>query len=145
MKEVSESLAGRAGIVEMLGLSNAELAGVESEPFEATTDYYVRRIRQMPAFGVHEAFERMTAGSLPGIRAIPPEMRPAAYESYVETYIMRDIRGLAQVADELKFRRFMAACAALTSKPVVYAELARLADIDEKTAKSWLSLLVSSY
>lgn len=145
MKEVSESLAGRAGIVEMLGLSNAELAGVESEPFEATTDYYVRRIRQMPAFGVHKAFERMTAGSLPGIRAIPPEMRPAAYESYVETYIMRDIRGLAQVADELKFRRFMAACAALTSKPVVYAELARLVDIDEKTAKSWLSLLVSSY
>lgn len=58
---------------------------------------------------------------------------------------MRDIRDLAQVGDELKFRRFMAACAALTSRPVVYAELARLADIDQKTAKTWLSLLVSSY
>ena len=49
------------------------------------------------------------------------------------------------MADELKFRRFMTACASLTSKPVVYAELARLADIDQKTAKAWLSLLVSSY
>lgn len=58
---------------------------------------------------------------------------------------MRDIRDLAQVGDELKFRRFLAACAALTAKPVVYAELALLADIDEKTAKTWLSLLVSTY
>ena len=57
---------------------------------------------------------------------------------------MRDIRDLAQVGDELKFRRFMTACAALTSKPVVYADLARLADISEKTAKTWLVLLASS-
>ena len=145
MKEVSESLAGRAGVLEMLGLSNAELAGVESEPFDPSPNYFVRRTQAMPSFDVHEAFERMACGSLPGIRALPPEMRPAAYESYVETYVMRDIRDLTQVADELKFRRFMVACASLTSKPVVYAELARLADIDEKTAKSWLSLLVSSY
>ncbi len=58
---------------------------------------------------------------------------------------MRDVRDLAQVGDELKLRRFMGACAALTSKPIVYAELARIADIDEKTAKTWLSLLASSY
>lgn len=145
MKEVSESLAGRAGVVEMLGLSNAEIAGVESEPFDSSPDYFMRRVEAMPKFGVHEAFERMAAGSLPGIRALPADMRSAAYESYIDTYIMRDIRDLAQVADELKFRRFMCACAALTSKPVVYAELARLADVDEKTAKSWLSLLVSTY
>lgn len=36
-----------------------------------------------------------------------------------------------QVTDELKFRKFMAACAAMTSKPVVYAELARTADKKE--------------
>lgn len=71
-------------------------------------------------------------------------MRPGGYESYLDTYIMRDIRDLAQVGDELKFRRFMTACAALTSKPVVYADLARLADISEKTAKTWLVLLASS-
>ncbi len=87
----------------------------------------------------------ITAGSLPGIRQMPEDMRAAGYESYLDTYVMRDIRDLAQVADELKFRRFMSACAALTSKPVVYAELACLADIDEKTAKAWLSLLTSSY
>lgn len=145
MKEVSESLAGRAGIVEMLGLSNAEIAGVASEPFSPTPDYYLRRVGLMPRFGVHDAFERIAASSFPGIRSLPEDLRAAAYESYIDTYVMRDIRDLSQVADELKFRRFMTACASLTSKPVVYAELARLADIDQKTAKAWLSLLVSSY
>lgn len=145
MKGVSESLAGRAGIVEMLGLSNAEMAGVYSEPFEPGTDYFVRRVSLSQPFDVSEAYERIIAGSLPGIRTLPDDMRPGAYESYLDAYVMRDIRDLAQVGDELKLRRFVAACAALTARPVVYAELARAADIDEKTAKTWLSLLVSTY
>ena len=145
MKEVSESLAGRVGVVEMLGLSDAELAGCPTEPFDPSPDYFARRIASMPAFGVDEAYRRIAAGSLPAIQELPDDLREGGYESYIDTYIMRDIRDLAQVGDELKFRRFMAGCAALTSRPVVYAELARIADIDEKTAKAWLSLLASSY
>lgn len=145
MKEVSESLAGRVGIIEMLGLSGAEIAGAPTEPFSPSADYFTRRVKEMGPYGVTEAFERICAGSLPGIRALPADVRAGAYESYLDTYIMRDIRDLSQIGDELKFRRFMAACATLTSKPVVYAELARIADIDEKTAKTWLSLLESSY
>lgn len=147
MKEVSESLAGRAGIIEMLGLSGAEIAGMPTEPFQPSAEFFIDRTKTAAphAYGVTEAFKRICAGTLPGIRALPEDMRAAAYESYIDTYLMRDIRDLARVSDELKFRRFMAACAALTSRPVVYAELACIADIDEKTAKSWLSLLVSSY
>lgn len=145
MRAISESLAGRAGIIEMLGLSGSEISGVPSEPFDPSPVYFMRRIDMTQPYDVVEAFDRICAGSLPGIRSMPDDLRPGAYESYLETYIMRDIRELSLIVDELKFRRFMAACAALTSKPVVYAELARVADIDEKTAKSWLSLLVSSY
>lgn len=145
MKEVSESLAGRAGIIEMLGLSNSEIAGTEAEPFAPSEDYFTRRAALAAPYGVDEAYRRIVAGTLPGIRSLPDDIRGAGWESYIDTYVMRDIRDLAQVADELKFRRFMAACAANTGRPVVYAELARVADIDEKTAKAWLSLLVSSY
>ncbi len=145
MQSVSESLAGRVGIIEMLGLSGAEIAGVTSEPYAPSPEYFTRRAEVMPSYLVGEAFERIVAGSLPGIRALPEDLRAGGYDSYIDTYIMRDIRELAQVGDELKFRRFMSACAALTSKPVVYAELARIADISEKTAKTWLSLLESSY
>lgn len=145
MKAVSESLAGRAGIIEMLGLSGAELSGIDSEPFAPSPDYFIRRRDTAKPLNVDEVYRRIWTGSLPGIAAMPGSLHAGGYESYLDTYIMRDIRDLAQVGDELRFRRFMTACAALTSKPVVYAELARLADISEKTAKTWLSLLVSSY
>lgn len=145
MKHVSESLAGRVGIIEMLGLSNAELDGRPTERFMPSPDYFKQRFAGAMPLSINEMFQRIITGSLPAIRQLPDEMRTAGYESYIDTYLMRDIRDLAQVADELKFRRFMAACAALTAKPVVYAELARIADVDEKTAKAWLSLLASSY
>lgn len=147
MQETSETLAGRVGIVEMYGLSGAEIAGIDTEPLQPSPEYFTRRTQKAAphAYGVVEAFERICVGGLPGISALPAEMRAGAYDSYIDTYLMRDIRDLARVSDELKLRRFMTACAALTSKPVVYAELARIADIDEKTAKAWLSLLVSSH
>lgn len=145
MKHVSESLAGRARVIEMLGLSHAEASGIESKPYNPSPDYFMRRVAAAHRRDVTEVFDDIAAGSLPGIRALPEDQRGAAYDSYIDTYIMRDVRDLAQVGDELKFRRFMMACAALTSRPVVYAELARLADVNEKTAKTWLSLLVSSY
>ena len=94
MKEVSESLAGRVGVIEMLGLSGAEIAGVESEPFSPGRDYFVRRVGMSKPYDVVEAYERICAGSLPGIRALPDDLRPGGYESYLDTYIMRDIRNL---------------------------------------------------
>ena len=145
MREVSESLAGRAGIIEMLGLSNAEIAGRTSMPFDPSPEYFTGRVVDMPSYDVREAYRRIAAGSLPAIRALPDDLHAGGYDSYIDTYVMRDIRDLAHIGDELKFPRFMAGCAAFTSKPVVYAELARIADIDEKTAKTWLSLLASSY
>lgn len=63
----------------------------------------------------------------------------------MDTYLQRDIRDLAQVADEMQFYNFMTAVAAHTSKPVVYNELANAAGISAPTAKKWLSILVSSH
>lgn len=117
-------------------------SGAASRPFDPSPKYFESRVAEMPPFDVTEAYRRISAGQLPAIRALPDDLRDGGYESYIDTYVIRD---LAQVSDELKFRRFMAGCAALTSKPVVYAELARIADVDEKTAKAWLSLLASSY
>ena len=145
MRSVSESLAGRVGIIEMLGLSHSEWSGVASTPFLPSAEYFENRVEVCTRLNSDEVFERIAAGSFPGIATLPSDVRPAAYDALVDTYLMRDIRDLSQVADELKFRRFMTAVASLTARPVVYAELARMADVDQKTAKAWLSLLVSSY
>ena len=63
---------------------------------------------------------------------------------YINTYLQRDIKDLTQVADEMAFYNFMTACAARTSRPVQYEEIARDVGISSPTAKKWLSILVSS-
>ncbi len=145
IKEASESLAGRIGVIEMLGLSNAEIERRLSLPFEPSPDFFTTRIKECASHDVNEVYQRIFEGALPAVRQLPDDLQAGGWESYIDTYIMRDIHDLAHVEDELKFRNFISACAALTSKPIVYADLARLADIDQKTAKAWLSLLVSSY
>lgn len=63
----------------------------------------------------------------------------------MNTYLQRDIRDLAQVANEMQFYNFMTIVAAHTSKPVVYGEPASAAGVSAPTAKKWLSILVSSH
>ncbi len=66
------------------------------------------------------------------------------YESYLETYISRDVKDLSQVGDELAFLNFISIVAARTATNVNYETLANEAAISSPTAKQWLSILVSS-
>ena len=66
------------------------------------------------------------------------------YRFYVKTYLQRDIKDLSQVANETAFHNFMITVAARTAKPLVYEELAKNVGISAPTAKSWLSILLSS-
>lgn len=66
------------------------------------------------------------------------------YESYIDTYVTRDIKELTKVADEMLFLNFVRAVAARTASNVNYTELADEMEISSVTAKQWLSLLVTS-
>ena len=91
-----------------------------------------------------ELYEMIWRGSFPAV-AIHSEIdRNLFYSSYVQTYIQRDIRDLAQVGNELSFLRFLKVIAARTSQQLNYADIARDSDISSNTAKSWLSLLCAS-
>lgn len=145
MKNVSESLAGRVGIVNLLGLSDAEIYGTQSRPFSTDAACLMNRLSEVKPQGLNEIYQRIFRGSMPelyGAENIDPEIY---YRSYIDTYLQRDIRDLTQVADEMQFYNFMTAAAAHTSKPVVYEELANAAGISAPTAKKWLSILVSSH
>jgi len=144
MKNVSESLAGRVGIVRLLGLSNSESQGVASEPFTTDGDRLMQRIQTVPRMGLADVYERIFSGGMPelyGENAPAPE---PFYSSYVNTYLQRDIRDLTQVADEMAFYNFMTVLAARTAKPVVYEEIAKECGISAPTAKKWMSILVSA-
>ena len=145
MKNVSESLAGRVGIVNLLGLSDAEIYHEPSEPFQTEAGYLMERLSVKRKRDLNEIYRRIFKGSMPELYADETMDPEIYYRSYVDTYLQRDIRDLAQVADEMQFYNFMTIVAAQTSKPVVYEELASAAGVSAPTAKKWLSILVSSH
>ncbi len=143
MKNVSESLAGRVGIIELLGLSNSEINGTISEKFIPTPQRLMARIGTVKRMDLMQTYHRIFKGSMPAVYADDLDIE-TYYKSYVNTYLQRDIRDLTQVGDEMAFFNFMTVVAARTAKPIIYDEIARDAGISPPTAKKWLSILVSS-
>lgn len=145
MKNVSESLAGRVGIINLLGLSDTEIYKIPNQPFSTDARQLMERISIIKPRGLNEIYKRIFRGSMPELYADTNVDWETYYRSYTDTYLHRDIRDLTQVADEMQFYNFMTVVAARTSKPVVYEELASEAGISAPTAKKWLSVLVSSH
>ena len=143
MKNVSESLAGRVGIIELLGLSNSEINAAPSQIFIPTKEGLMARINTAKKMDLMQTYDRIFKGSMPAVYAENLDVE-TYYKSYVNTYLQRDIRDLTQVADEMAFFNFMTVVAARTAKPLIYDEIARDAGISPPTAKKWLSILVSS-
>jgi len=144
MKNVSESLAGRVGILNLLGLSISEIDSLPSEPFTTSSERLMSRLEKVRKIELIELYEKIFRGSFPALhRQNPPDLADF-YRAYINTYLQRDIRDLSQVADESAFYNFMTIVAARTARPVVYEDMAKDAGISSPTAKKWVSILVSS-
>ena len=144
MKRVTESLAGRAGVVRMLGLSNSEITGRQFPAFAVEPEDLIKRMGEIPPMNISEVYARIYKGSMPRLYEFDNLDRDEYFESYLETYISRDIKDLSQVADELSFLNFIGIVAGRTATNVNYDTLANEAGISAPTAKQWLSILVSS-
>jgi uncharacterized protein len=123
MKGVSDSLAGRADIVELETLSLAEIR------------------RAHPRTDLETAIVR---GGFPELHANPEINTAAFYNSYLATYLERDVRSLANVGSLRDFERFLRACALRSANLLNKADLARDVGVSPSTANEWLSVLVAS-
>ena len=121
MEKISQTLAGRTAVLHLLPFSLQEL--------EPLTDSYENLIFK---------------GQYPRIydRAIPPT---DFYPSYIQTYVDRDVRMIKNIGDINAFIQFTQLCAGRIGQPLNNASLANDAGISPNTAKSWLSILESSY
>lgn len=139
MKNVSESLAGRVGILSMYSLSRAEIEGRISVPF------LPNRIKAMESKDtVIDIFEKIYRGGMPRMITDDKLLAEDYFGAYMQTYLERDIRDLISVKEENKFLKFLSCAAARTSQEVNLADMAKDVEIDRKTADGWLSVLVSS-
>ena len=144
MKGVSESLAGRIGIIDMLGLSDREIYEDPFDlPFLPTSDYLLAR-RPKTAPSIQNLWERIHRGSMPELYSNKNMDWEQYYAAYVNTYIERDVKQLGAVGDTLAFTQFMTALASRTGELLNAASLARDVGVDGKTVKRWLSILQAS-
>ncbi len=147
MKGVSESLAGRVAILNLLGFSVREAAKRDglALPFLPTRAAVAERASNPGRTALASIFRTVWRGSLPVLVVGRRADRNLFYSSYLQTYLQRDVRDLAQVGDQVTFVRFLRACAARTGQLVNYTDLARDVDVSVKTAQHWLSILVTSF
>ena len=145
MKGVSESLAGRIGLVTLLGLSLRETCKVSCDtPFVPTAEYFAERKQELANVSYSNVWSIIHRGSMPDLRENPEFDWQMFYGAYVRTYIDRDVRELSEIGDTVKFTKFMVAAAASTAQLLNLASLARDVGISQPTAERWLSILVAS-
>lgn len=125
MQGVSESLAGRAAVLALHGLSFQE--------WRAASD-------GAPA-------EYLFRGSYPALwnRKEDPVDRDRWYQSYVATYLERDVRNILRVARLRDFERFLRICASRAGRTLNLSDMARDLGISPSTAREWLGVLEASH
>ena len=141
---ISDSLAGRCGIIEMASFTQSEKE--QRKEWEFSPE--LSAIRQRDAGGDPkktrpETFREIFQGGMPDICTGVAE-RDIYFRSYVSTYIEKDVRKLINASSEMQFRNFISIVALRTAQEVHYEEIASAVGIDVRTCKKWLSILETS-
>ncbi|MFA4906451.1 MAG: ATP-binding protein [Candidatus Margulisiibacteriota bacterium] len=142
MRNVKESLAGRVGIINLLGFSLAEKRQIPrlKHPFLPGAS-----VTKAPPLGVKELFTQIQRGSFPVLTHKNTPALSAFYNSYLQTYIDRDLRDIFKVSKISDFHRFLALCAARTAQILNISDLAKDAGISVNAARDWLNILEASF
>jgi predicted AAA+ superfamily ATPase len=143
IKNLSESLAGRVGIFELLGLSMREIKGDSfNEVFIPTADYL--RERTSTPIMLTELWQTIHKGSYPELYANTNIVWDKFYNDYVNTYIERDVHQLENIGDEVKFYQFMQVVAANSGNLFNIDKIAKDIGITRAVCEKWLSVLRAS-
>lgn len=143
MQNVSESLAGRAAIFDMASLSAAELEERPASLFHPDLDSIRERLKHSKSKNIHQVYEDIFRGGMPKLRSTDLD-RDRFYMDYINTYIERDVKDLAQVGKLNEFYDFLVFMAARTGQELKYGEIANAIGISAPTAKAWVSILERS-
>lgn len=140
MENVSESLTGRISILDLYGYSTRELNNSIEDMFIPNIEV-LKKKEKLKSLSTLNIFERIINGSYPEVNSLSGRDREEFYDTYIRTYIERDIRQLINIKDENKFIRFISAIAARTSQEYNALDIAKDVGIDSKTVDEWISIL----
>ncbi|MCX6233350.1 MAG: ATP-binding protein [Bacteroidetes bacterium] len=120
VKGITESLAGRIGLLSLLPFQFSEIPqGLRAEA--------------------------VYSGSYPEVVRTGYQNAHDWYSSYLETFVLRDVKSLVNIGDLRDFRQFLTMLAARTSQLLNYSELSRSIGVSVSTIRRWISVLEAAY
>ena len=139
MQGVTESLAGRVGILKMNSFTYNEIVQNENANI-----FDPEKLEKRDFIDVNKTFELIFNGGMPELYDIPNMNRMDFFYSYVNTYIERDVKKIKDIGSVESFRKFMRAVAIRTGTTLNYSNIANEIGTSDKTVQSWMSVLVNT-
>jgi hypothetical protein len=149
MKNIAESLAGRAVFIDLSGFSLSEIAE------QTQTKNWLRRWLDGPEEFIDKPSQRLNAkrtvyeqlwrGWLPKTDFLDKDLIQTYYRSYMQTYLERDVRMISDISALNELSKFTQLISALTSQEVNCSKLGRDIGITPQTAKRWLNVLGATF
>lgn len=145
MRNVTESLAGRVGIISLLGFSFAELQRQQKYPNAFLPGQRIQKDSSKKKITASALFEHIVRGFFPALTERHAPSSDEFYNSYLQTYLDRDLREIFHIGKISTFHTFLQLCAARTGQMLNYSDLARDAGISVHAAREWVSILEQSF
>ena len=139
MKNASDSLAGRVGIINLNSFTYSEIIQNENKKLFDPID-----IRKSPKIDINDLYKIIYKGGMPELYNNKNISQEIFFQGYIDTYISRDVKSLTEIGNEMAFKKFIVSVASRTGEQLNYSSLANDSGISVPTAIKWLSILVTS-
>lgn len=139
MKNASESLAGRVGIVNLNSFTYSEIVKNENNDL-----FNPDKLKKAAKIEVNDLFEIIFKGGMPEFYDNPKIDRNLYFQNYINTYIEKDVRELIEIGKLEEFKKFMVSIASRIGEQLNYSDISKDCGVSVPTIISWMSVLVSS-
>ena len=144
MQNITESLAGRVGIIDLYPLSTREIYGLQEDIFIPDIDI-IKSKKTLKYEYMNNIFNRIFKGSYPELYKNSNISLEAFFSSYLRTYIERDVRKIINIQDEPKFMKFICSLAARTGQEFNASDISKDVGVDSETITKWTGVLSNTY
>jgi len=146
LKNISESLAGRVAIIQLLPMSRRE---IKEDPVQGFLENWLSASKtdhhDLSAPGTESVFPLIWRGGYPKVMELPDHLIPHFWQSYLQTYIERDVRTVANIGSLQTYGSFIGLLAALTAQEINFNQLGRELGVTRKTAKAWVEIAEATF